>query len=216
MNNILSDLEYKIMKDQENTKNAKELYEVLSTYNAYSILFLKARNEYEGNKINIRQYYSDSNCYKAQIEDLFSVFKSDECLMMDQISRINDQDILFLVDKSTLLRINSFDIFNSYIGGLSSVSYEFLKIHNCEFKIYKQSVYFSDPYYYDYHWLDKDAIGLFYDEKLISPAYAICDNLRKYNNMDIREILNVLSLDEIYEKITIAKDNKAKKLVLTK
>ena len=39
---------------------------------------------------------------------------------------------------------------------------------------------------------------------------------RLYDNMDIREILKPQSLDEIYEKITEAKDTKAKKLVLTK
>ena len=39
---------------------------------------------------------------------------------------------------------------------------------------------------------------------------------RLYDNMDIREILKPQSLDEIYEKITEAKDTKAKKLILTK
>ena len=42
----LLDLEQEIKRDQEEAKRAKELYQLLSSYNAYSILLMKANKEY--------------------------------------------------------------------------------------------------------------------------------------------------------------------------
>ena len=216
MEKKILDLEHEIELGQENAKNTKELYQLLSSYNAYSILLLKARYEYERKKANLKRYYLDSDCYEKQIVDLFSLFKSDECLKGKHLSGISEKDMLFLIDQDTLLRMNSFDIMNSNIGGLSSIDYELLKINNCVGKVYNQSVYCGDPYYCDTHWEDREAFGLFYDGKLVTPSYVLDNQFRGYNNVDIREILKPQSLDEIYEKITAAKDTKAKKLVLTK
>ena len=210
------DLEKEIIIGQKNAKNIKELYELLSSYNAYSILFLKAKEEYEQKKYNIKQYYSDSNCYKESINDLFSQFKSDEFLKVKSISNMTRDDKLFLVDDNTLLRIHSFDIMNSNIGGLSHINYEFLNINNCKGKIYKESVYCGDPLYCDKHFEDKEVFGLFEKDKLITPTYALDSRLNAYNNLNIREILKVQTLDEIYEKINIAKNEKVGKLILSK
>ena len=216
MEDLLLDLEKEITRGCENTKRTKELYQLLSSYNAYCILLLKIKQEYERKQTNIKQYYSDSNCYKFNIADLFSLFKSDECLICESISRRNDKDMLFLIDKDTLLRIYSFDIMNFTIDGLSHIDYNLLKINNCIAKIYNQRVYSSNPYYYDYHWEDKDAFGFFNNKSLITPAYILDNQFKSYDNMDIREILKVQSLDEIYEKINEAKNIKTKKLILTK
>ena len=216
MEKLLLDLEMEIANGQENAKKAKELYQLLSSYNAYSILLLKAKQEYERKKTNIKQYYSDSDCYKNQTVDLFSLFKSDECLSGKIISEISREDMLFLIDQDTLLRIYSFDIMNSTIGGLSHIDYNLLKINNCKGKVYKQSVYCGDPYYCDSHWEDKDAFGFFYNGSLVTPGYVLDSKFSAYDNVDIREILKVQSLDEIHEKINEAQNIKAKKLVLTK
>ena len=37
-------------------KKTKELYQLLSSYNAYSILLLKAESEYKRKKANLKRY----------------------------------------------------------------------------------------------------------------------------------------------------------------
>ena len=105
---------------------------------------------------------------------------------------------------------------NSNIAGLTNINYQFLKINNCTAKIYKENIYCYDPYYYDSHYEVKDAFGLFYKNNLITPSYIVEEQFRNYDNMDIREILKVQSLDDILEKIHEAKNRKTKKLILTK
>lgn len=216
MEKLLLDLEKEIANSQENAKKAKELYQLLSSYNAYSILLLKAKQEYEKQKTNIKQYYLNSDCYKNQTIDLFSQFKSNECLSGKIISETSREDMLFLIDQDTLLRIYSFDIMNSTIGGLSHIDYNLLKIDSCMAKVYKQSVYCGDPFYCDYHWEDKDAFGLFYNRSLVTPSFVLDSQFKNYDNMDVREILKVQTLDEIHEKINEAKNIKTKKLILTR
>ena len=216
MNKGLYNLEHEIELGQENAKRTEELFQLLSSYNAYSILILKAKSEYERKKANLKRYYLYSNCYKEQIADLFSLFKGDECLRGKQLSKLSDKDMLFLIDQDTLLRMNSFDIMNSNISGLSRIDYELLKINNCVGKVYNQSIYCGDPYYCDNHWEDREAFGLFYNGELVTPSYMLDNQFKSYDNMDIREILKPQSFDDIYEKITESKNTKAKKLVLTK
>lgn len=216
MKKTLLDLQNEIVVGEENAKKAKELYELLSSYNAYSILLLKARSEYERKKLNFNQCYLDSNCYKDQGEDLFSIFNSDECLKVKQLLTLGDKDMLFLIDNDTLLRINSFDIINSYARGLSRIHYDLLEISECRARIYNQSVYSGDPYYCDYHSEEKEAFGLLDNGNLVTPSYVLDSQFKFYDNMDIREILKIQSLDEIYGKITEAKNKKVKNLILTK
>lgn len=216
MEKVLLDLETEIANGQENAKKTKELYQLLSSYNAYNILLLKAKQEYERKKTNIKQYYSDSDCYENMTVDLFSLFKIDECLSGKIISETSRKDMLFLIDQDTLLRIYSFDIMNSTISDLSHIGYDLLKINNCIAKVYKQSVYCGDPYYCDSHFEYKDAFGFFYNGSLITPGFVLDNQFSNYDNMDIREILKVQSLDEIHKKIYEAKNIKAKKLILTR
>lgn len=216
MTKALLDLEKEIKHGEESAKKAEELYQLLSSYNAYSILLLKIKSDYERKNANLKRYYLNSDCYKNQIADLFSLFKSDECLRGKQLSVISKKDMLFLINQDTLLRMNSFDIMNSNIGGLSNLGYELLKINNCVGKVYNQSIYCGDPFYCDTHWEDREAFGLFYNGSLVTPSYELNNQFRTYDNMDIREILRPQSLDEIYEKITTAKNAKAKELILTK
>lgn len=216
MRKDLLNLEHEIELGQENAKKTKELYQLLSSYNAYSILLLKAKSEYMRKKANLKMYYSNSDCYENQIADLFSLFKSDECLRGKKLSGINDKDMLFLIDQDTILIMNSFDIMNSNIGGLSQINYELLKINNCIGKIYIQSVYCGDPYYCDTHCEDKEAFGLFFNGNLVTSSYELDNQFRGYDNMDIREILKPQSLDEIHEKIAKSRDIKVKKLALSK
>lgn len=215
MKEELLNLKHEIEIGEKNAKKVEELYQLLSSYNAYSILLFKAKKEYEKKKINIKEYYSHSNCYEKQIKDLFSLFKKNECLKVKQLSGMNDRDMLFLIDQDTLLRMSSFDIMDAY-EDLSDIDYELLKINSCNAKVFNESVYCGDPYYCDYHSENKEAFGLFYNGMLITPSYQLDSQFRKYNKMDIRDILQIQSLDEIYEKIIEAKDTKVKKLVLTK
>ena len=204
----ISELKKEIKEGQANAKRAEELYQLLSSYNAYNILLLKAKIEHERLKAKSNNYYLYSDCYEEQINDLFSTFKSNECLRLKQIEGINEKDMIFLIDQDTLLIMNSFDIMNSNIGGLSSIDYDLLKINNCMAKIYKENVYCGDPYYCDSHFEEKNAFGLFYREELITPSYELESRFRAYDNKDIRDILKVQSLDDIQDKINQAKNKK--------
>lgn len=215
MEKLLLDLEMEIINGQKNAKKTKELYQLLSSCNAYNILLLKAKQEYESKKMNIERYYSDSDCYKNQIADLFSLFKSDEYLCCKFISGTNHKDMLFLIDQDTLLRIHSFDIINSSISGLSNINYSILKINSCLFKSYKKGLYSGNTFYGDSHCEYKDSFGLLCDMKLITPEYVLDSQFKLYNNRDIREVLKVQSLEEIQGKINEAKNIKTKKLILT-
>ena len=124
--------------------------------------------------------------------------------------------MLFLIDQDTLLRMNSFDIINSNIGGLSNIDYNLLKIKDCKALVYKKRVYCRDPYYCDEHYEEQDAFGLFCGDKLVTPVYQLDSQSKIHDNMNIREILKPQSIDEIHDKITQAKNTKAKRLVLTK
>lgn len=216
MGKSLSEFEKGIKEGQRSAKNAKKVYQLLSTYNAYNILLLEAKQESERKKIINNQHYPDSDCYEDRIEDLFGVFKSNECLRGKRLSGFNNKDMLFLIDQNTLLRLNSLYAMNSHIAGLSIIDYSLLKITECTAKVYQEKIFSGDPYYCDYHWEAKDALGLFDGDNPITPGYVLNNQLASYDNMDIREILKQQSLDEIYEKITEAKNTKVKKLVLTK
>lgn len=216
MKKRLLDLKSEIEIGQENARKTNELYQLLSSYNAYSILLLKAKQKYEKKEESIKDYYRDCDCYEEQTADLFSLFKSDECLSGKVLGEISHQNRLFLIDDYTLLKIHSFDIMNSHISGLSHLDYKIIKIHDCLAKVYKENVYCGDPYYCDSHYEKKDAFGLFYDGRLIFPAFELDNQFESYNNLDIREILKIQSLDEIHEKIHEAKNKKAKSLILTR
>lgn len=210
MEKLLLDLETEITNGQKNAQKTKELYQLLSSCNAYNLLLLKAKKKYENEKMNIERYYSDSDCYKNEIADLFSIFKSDEYLCCKFISGTNHEDMLFLIDQDTLLRIHSFDTINSYC----SLDYNILKINSCLFKVYKKGICLADRFYGDSHYEYKDVFGLFCDGKLITPEYVSDNQFKLYNNKDIREILKVQSLEEIHKKINESKNIKTKKLIL--
>lgn len=209
------DIAKEITIGQEDARKAYELYQLLSSYNAYTNLFIKIENAQKGTNIIQGNFYSD--CYRNQINDLFSLFKSDECLKTSFASPLNNErNMLFLIDENTLLRLSSFDIYNTNIIGASHIDYNITKINEAIAKVYSQKVYCGDPYYCDEHWEEKEAFGIFENNSLITPSYALTSELEKYNNIDIREILKVQSIDEIYEKINEAKNIKAKTLMLTK
>ena len=54
MKKTLLDLEMEIKNGQENARRAEELYQLLTTYNAYCALLLKAMQEYERKRVNIK------------------------------------------------------------------------------------------------------------------------------------------------------------------
>ena len=218
MRELLLELEKAIANGQENAKNVKRLYQLLSSYNAYCILLLQAKQELERKKGNIKEYYSDSYCYEKHSDVLLSLFKTNECLIGKpiELNINNKKDRLFLIDKDTLLRINSFDNNNSTISGLSHMDYELIKINDCTAKLYQEKVLRLDPHDYEMYSTEEIALRFFDKNKPITPGYVLDSQFCNYHNKDIREILKVQSLDNIYEKITAAKDKKEKKLILTR
>lgn len=212
MKRSLIGLKREILSSQKDIKNALELYQLLSTYNAYCTLLLKAKAEYECKDIEIDD--DEQECYQNQFDGFFSQFKRNECLSVTDILDLDKKDMLFLVDQDTLLRINSLETSDFSFDTLLYLDYEFLRINNCIAKAYKDSIYHGDPYYCDKHFDETDAFGLFYQDRLITPGYSFDKQLTSYVNKDIRKILKPVSIDEIYGRITEVKNNKVKKLVL--
>lgn len=124
--------------------------------------------------------------------------------------------MLFLIDENTLLRLSSFDLYYTNIKGAAHVDYNFTKINEAIAKVYVEKVYCGDPYYCDKHWEEKKAFGIFEKNSPITPSYSLTSELEKYHNINIRDILKIQTIEEIYEKINEAKDNKAKTLMLVK
>lgn len=214
----LLNLEKEIIEGEENARNTKELYQLLTTYNAYNILLLKINREYNNIIANDKKIYLEDNCYKKKIKDLFSLFNEDEYLICKSLlERYNyNRDMLFLIDENTLLKMHYYGLENTCHPGLCVIDYKLMKIKNCKVKSYEESVYCGEPYYCDYSSEKRDVFGLFEQDNLITPSYLFDEQFKKYNNMDIREILRVQSLDEIQQKISEAKNEKVKRLVLSK
>ena len=216
MKKTLLDLEMEIKNGQEKARRAEELYQLLTTYNAYCALLLKAMQEYERTRVNIKQDYLEPECYESQANDLFSIFKSDECLSGTIMSEQERKDTIFLIDQDNLLRITSYDIASPTTIGLSDISYDLLKISSCMAKVYKQSIYHRDPYYCYSYFEEKDSFGLFHNDSLITPSFELKNQFKPYDNMDIREILRIQTLEEIHDKLNESKNEKVKKLTLTR
>ncbi len=193
---------------------AEELYQLLSTYNAYNLMLLKAEAKQNGKKHNLERYYLYTTCFKHRIEDLFNDFKNDECLRVRDIRYPDHKDMLFLIDHDTLLRIYTFDDMNSTIVDESVLDYDLIKLKNCHAQVFDDDVYCGDPYYCDRHFEKKEAFGLIDSFQQITPSYKLTDELKKYHNNDIHDILKVQSFDDIYEKITETKKERVKELSL--
>ena len=212
MNDILLNFE----DNKKETNRAKELYQLLSSYEAYIYLLLKAKMEYENNNQTTKGYYSYSNCYEKYIANLFSKFEKNECIFGTAIEQPNTNDIIFLLDNDTLLKINSQKKDNLEFDSLAKIDYKILKINNCYARSYVKNFYCADEYVFNYHWEGREAFGLFNNGSLITPSYVSNKRLMQHDNMNIRDILDIQSIDNIYEKITEAKEENVKKLSLKK
>ena len=199
---------------QRRAERAYELYQLLSTYNAYNIKLLKAQAEYENKRVNFKPYYLYAECFGNRIDDLFANFDKNQYLKTTLTEGDDYKDMLFLIDPNTLLRLNTYEIVNSNVFDAHDLDYELIKINNCKAKVVNESIYCGDPYYCDYHHENKKIIGLFNNERQITPSYVLDNSLKQYDNADIREILEIQTLDDIYEKIKEAKEEKVKKLSL--
>lgn len=205
------DLEKSIINGQKEEEKTYELYKLLSSYNAYCFLLLKAQSQLKNETTNIN--YINSDCFKDQIPCLFSTFESNECLKLSHLEN-KEKDILFLINQNTILRINYYDNMNTIIDDVSHISYSFLRFSDLIARTYNKKVYNRNPYYCEEYYEDKNAFGLYSNGLLITPNYELDDSLKQFNNMDITDILTPQSLDEIYYKITDAK--KEKSLILTR
>lgn len=203
----------KISELSEEADKAKQYFQLLSTYNAYQVLLFKAKTDYGRKIAHFQQKYKFANCFTEWNDFLFSEFSNDELLKLKQISEVGKQDMIFLLDLDTVLRLNSSQMMGYYSGGYCSLSHEIIKIHDCDAKVYLQSVYCGDPYYCDRHFEDKEALGFFCDDRLITPGYQLEANLESFDNEDIRDILKPLPIDEIMERIDEVKDKKVKELI---
>lgn len=215
MNNTLSNLNLEIEKGIEQENTLYDLYRLISTYNTYNKLLLKAENDLENSNRVIKENFHSWDCYEKHIAELFSGFAQNELLYLTEAEHnvlIDAKDMLFLINDHTLLKIHSFHQIGS--GNLRDVSYKFIQFLDCNVKRYEDKIYDSDPYYCTEHYEYKDAIGLFRGKDLITPAYNFEKQFESIDSADIRDVLIPQSIGEIHEKIKSVKDAKIKTLSL--
>lgn len=215
MNNTLSNLNLEIEKGISSAKTLEELYQLLSTYNAYNILLIKAKNKLGRLGETFKRDYDYSDCYKKSVKELFSKFNQNELLYLTEAeynALENAKDMIFLINDHTLLQIHSYDLFDA--DGLRDLNYKFIKFEDCIIKRYEDEIYHRDPYYCSEYYEYKDAIGLFRGKDLITPAYNFEKQFESIDGADIRDVLIPKSIDEIHEKIKSVKDAKIKTLSL--
>lgn len=215
MNNTLSNLNLEIEKGIEQENTLYDLYRLISTYNTYNKLLLKAENDLENSNRVIKENFHSWDCYEKHIAELFSGFTQNELLYLTEAEHnvlIDAKDMLFLINDHTLLKIHSFHQIGS--GNLRDVSYKFIQFLDCNVKRYEDKIYDSDPYYCTEHYEYKDAIGLFRGKDLITPAYNFEKQFESIDSADIRDVLIPQSIGEIHEKIKSVKDAKIKTLSL--
>ena len=215
MNNTLSNLNLEIEKGIEQENTLYDLYQLISTYNTYNKLLLKARNDLEKSNRVIKENSHSWDCYEKHIAELFSGFTQNELLYLTEAEHnvlIDAKDMLFLINDHTLLKIHSFHPIGS--DDLRDVSYKFIRFLDCNVKRYEDKIYERDPYYCSEYYEYKDAIGLFRGKDLITPAYNFEKQFKSIDGADIRDVLIPQSIDEIHEKIKSVKDAKIKTLSL--
>lgn len=215
MTNTLSNLNLEIEKGIEQENILYDLYRLISTYNAYNKLLLKAENDLKNSNRVIKENFHSWDCYEKPIAELFSGFTQNELLYLTEAEHnvlIDAKDMLFLINDHTLLKIHSFHPIGS--DDLRDVSYKFIRFLDCNVKRYEDKIYERDPYYCSEYYEYKDAIGLFIGRDLITPAYNFEKQFESIDSADIRDVLIPQSIDEIHEKIKSIKDAKIKTLSL--
>lgn len=205
--NILNEIQDNIEKGDI----ARRIHLLLSSYNSCLILLSKAESEYSGKEYDNKYH---SNSYGREIDGLFSLFNSNECLRVKQIDNNCHNDMFFLLDNNSILRVYSFDPYNSNIKGLSYINYDILHFDRCNMKVYSEMLYKGDPYYCDYHSELGSVFNLIFDGRRRTPCYEVNDENKRYNNKNVGEVLKVLSFDDIYDRLRCAKNNIGNKLVL--
>ncbi len=211
MNNTLSNLNLEIEKGIEQENTLYDLHRLISTYNTYNKLLLKAENDLENSNRVIKKNFHSWDCYEKPIAELFSGFTQNELLYLTEAEHnvlIDAKDMLFLINDHTLLKIHSIHLIDS--DDLCDVSYKFIQFLDCNVKRYEDKIYERDPYYCTEHYEYKDAIGLFRGKDLITPAYDFEKQFESIDGADIRDVLIPQSIDEIHEKIKSVKDAKMK------
>lgn len=212
MNDLLSNLNLELNKGIKQANTLYELYQLLSSYNVYNKLLSEAENDLkQSNKKFTANFYS-WDCYEEPVKKLFSNFSPNELLHLTYAKNntININDMLFLVNDDTLLKIKSY---KTSWGDLDiDVSYNVIHITDCKVKRYKEKIFQSNPYFCKEFYEYKDEIGLFSGKDLITPAYNFEKQFESIDGADIRDILIPQSIDEIHEKIKSVKDAKMKML----
>ena len=207
------DIEREILSGDNQAKRAKELYQLLTTYNAHNVLLLKARQEYLGNILARIPNCDEQKCFIDQTDYLFSFFGEDECINVTQLLSIHDdKNKIFLLDDDTLLRLSIGEIKMSPTIGLANINYSLDRINRCKGKVFTEDVLHYDPVYYEKKYTPAEAFGLFDGYRQIGPSFAPTDTLRSYDGLDVRDILKPMSIDDISERINEAKQVKERRL----
>ena len=185
MEDLIIKLEDDYYKSNINYENTKVLTRFLSCYRAYVCALLRAQKEYERKECPCESaIYFYS--YNPYNNQLFSKFKSNDFLYIHEKKYLGT-DRVFLIDSDTLLLLRSDYIFHCIEPQSSMIDYVLIKIDKC---------------------LCKDL-----NKKVLHNSYPIETNYEE-NDQDIREILEIQTIEEIYNKILEVKKEKVKELSL--
>ena len=178
---------------------ARKRYEFVSSYSACTVLLANAMREQNQKEI----IHLDFRCYKEGLKTLFKTFNKMEHIHAKLLEGVvTEEDRIFWLGENVLLRIRSYYGKHSYL-----MDYALIRFKECKGKFYTERCYHRDPYYCEEYYENKEAFGLFDGNQLITGPYVADKNLYVYTNYDVRDYLENMPLDEIYQRITKVKED---------
>lgn len=213
-----------------------ELYKLRQSYAAYINLLQKSKQRHDMGEEHVlfdsrnlsedcfeNEYKEEKDivevCFGDQIDGLFSLIKSEECFTCRPINGIlTTENIFLLPDKDKLLIIETCSDWESKLHEYFIES-QLLEIgRHCKGKTFtKEHGKWSSFDGWDSD--DIPAFAFFRDDipfaNQITSAYHLTDELKRYDGVDIRDILTPMSFEEIAYRLKTAKKEKEKQITLT-
>lgn len=221
-NNYIKYIETLIEEKSKETQTLKREYELKKQdINITSLLLnvLKKLQDSKNQSFNISSYqehrfvqYYVTN--KENINEFINLFSNNECLKLNSIPKPSDyeskKDLIFLLDNYTMLIISFRK--NYYIKeGNLIISATIKPITFCKGDNFVSKIHHRDPFLCK-QWDEDIEAFAFRDQSnnILTNDYKVTDSTKSYQNIDIREILEIISLEEIIERI-INRENLTKK-----
>ena len=147
--------------------------------------------------------------FPGETNTLFERFNQDECLTLKPtMSPDGTTNIIFLIANDALLRIS----IGHLLTNKTNINYSLVKFNNCKGKVYDEDIIYRLPIYGEKHQRKETVFGLFDGTKRIGTSYQLDDLLTEYNDTNIKDILKIMSIDDILKRLNEKREVKERRL----